>query len=122
MSDRKDYLYCLLIGLFLAIIAYFFNFTWGNGIILGVAMGLLHYIIMAFCLSRMLKLTKFSIGLFILYFFANMGNIILALAISCLLPNIFNVIACAIGLILHNAYIYGKTLFISLKKGKGCEL
>ena len=101
MSDRKDYLYCLLIGLFLAFIAYFFNFTWGNGLILGVAMGLLHYIIMAFCLSRMLKLTKFSI------------------AISCLLPNIFNVIACAVGLILHNAYIYGKTLFISLKKRKG---
>lgn len=110
MADKKDYLYCLIIGIIAAIIAYFFNFTWGNGLLLGLVTGLLHYLIMAYCLGKLLQKQRFSPILFVLYFAGNMGLMALALAISCFYPTIFNVIACAIGLIMHNLYIYLQAL------------
>ncbi|MCI5774684.1 MAG: hypothetical protein MR210_08995 [Erysipelotrichaceae bacterium] len=112
MAHKKDYLYCLIIGLALSLLAYVLDYRWGNGFLLGLVVGLFHYGIMAISLRYLLQKQSFSPVWFALYFFANMGIFALALLISCLWPSLFNVIACAAGLIMHNLYIYLQALLV----------
>ena len=116
MRDYKDYLKSLIFGVIVALIAYFINFSYGNGVLLGLLFGLVHYGLMDIVLSKLLSNKSFNGMLFAIYFLGNLVIIALAFYLCIVFKQYFNSVCCAIGLLVHNVYIYINEFFIYQKR------
>ena len=116
MRDYKDYIRSILLGVIIALIAYLLNFKYGNGVMLGLFFGFIHYGCMDLVLSRFLSNQSFNGMLFVLYFLANFVIMALAFYLCIIFGQYFNIVCCAIGLLVHNLYIYINEFFVYQKR------
>lgn len=116
MQSNKDYLNCLIVGIVIALIGYIFDFTYGNAILLGLIFSLVHYKIAAIMFTRLLANQHYNGFQFAIMYLGNLMLLAIPLLICGLYSNIFNMIACGLGLVIHNGYLYVNE-FIRRKRG-----
>lgn len=115
---RNDYRGILLFTLGCCLLGYLIGIPVGNGILIGVLFGGIHYTLLRQFYTLILSARSFKMGLFALYFLGNFGIFAVPLYIGCVYPDLVNVFGAAFGLTIHNLFIYGQTFVQSLSKRK----